>query len=140
VETFNGCANERGDATLDGEIRRRFPDRLEFYQPVRRAGLRPIRPRRLPSWKPCPRDAKLPSRAGGFTLITIAFFLAEIGGKTQIATVVLPARFDNPLAVMVGFILGMLAADVTAVRLRQAARRGFPLRRCASPRQPCWRC
>jgi putative Ca2+/H+ antiporter (TMEM165/GDT1 family) len=60
-------------------------------------------------------------------LTTIAFFLAEIGDKTQIATVVLAARFDNLLAVIVGSTLGMLAADVPVVLLGQAGASRLPL-------------
>jgi putative Ca2+/H+ antiporter (TMEM165/GDT1 family) len=73
------------------------------------------------------RDAKLPSRLGVFTLTTIAFFFAEIGDKTQIATVVLAARFDNLGAVIVGSTLGMLAADVPVVLLGQAGASRLPL-------------
>jgi len=44
-----------------------------------------------------------------------AFFLAEIGDKTQIATVLLAARFDTIVPVVVGTTLGMLLADVPVV-------------------------
>lgn len=49
----------------------------------------------------------------GATLIT--FFLAEMGDKTQIATVALAAHYDAPLMVIAGTTLGMLVADVPAV-------------------------
>ena len=49
----------------------------------------------------------------GTTLV--AFFLAEMGDKTQIATVALAARYPNPVLVVVGTTLGMLIADVPAV-------------------------
>lgn len=49
----------------------------------------------------------------GATLIT--FFLAEMGDKTQIATVAMAAHYASPLLVVVGTTLGMLIADVPAV-------------------------
>ena len=49
----------------------------------------------------------------GATLVT--FFLAEMGDKTQIATVALAAHYASPLLVVAGTTLGMLLADVPAV-------------------------
>ena len=49
----------------------------------------------------------------GATLVT--FFLAEMGDKTQIATVALAAHYASPLMVVAGTTLGMLIADVPAV-------------------------
>jgi len=49
----------------------------------------------------------------GATLVT--FFLAEMGDKTQIATVALAAHYGAPLMVIAGTTLGMLLADVPAV-------------------------
>jgi Ca2+/H+ antiporter, TMEM165/GDT1 family len=49
----------------------------------------------------------------GATLIT--FFLAEMGDKTQIATVAMAAHYANPVLVVIGTTLGMLIADVPAV-------------------------
>ena len=49
----------------------------------------------------------------GATLVT--FFLAEMGDKTQIATVAMAAHFDAVLAVVAGTTLGMMIADVPAV-------------------------
>ncbi|HEV3240230.1 MAG TPA: TMEM165/GDT1 family protein [Casimicrobiaceae bacterium] len=74
------------------------------------------------------RDAVLPSRLGVFSFTVLAFFLAEIGDKTQIATIVLAARFDNLFAVIAGTTLGMLAADVPVVWLGHAAASRIPLR------------
>jgi len=59
-------------------------------------------------------DAKS-SRLGVFAVTTIAFFLAEMGDKTQIATAVLAARYDALVAVVAGTTLGMLIADVPVV-------------------------
>ena len=49
----------------------------------------------------------------GATLVT--FFLAEMGDKTQIATIALAAHYGTPLLVVIGTTLGMLLADVPAV-------------------------
>ena len=46
---------------------------------------------------------------------TVLFFLAEMGDKTQLATMALGARFDSAVAVTAGTTLGMLAADGLAV-------------------------
>jgi len=58
---------------------------------------------------------------GVFTATLIAFFLAEMGDKTQIATVALAARFDDLAAVVVGTTLGMMLANVPAVYLGKRA-------------------
>jgi putative Ca2+/H+ antiporter (TMEM165/GDT1 family) len=74
------------------------------------------------------RDPGLSSRLGVFAITAFAFFFAEIGDKTQIATVVLAARFDNLFAVIAGTTLGMLAADVPVVLLGRAAAARIPMR------------
>ena len=56
-------------------------------------------------------------RFGTFGTTVIAFFLAEMGDKTQIATVALAARYPSLLAVVAGTTLGMLLANVPAVLL-----------------------
>jgi Ca2+/H+ antiporter, TMEM165/GDT1 family len=58
-------------------------------------------------------------RLGIFGLTVVAFFLAEMGDKTQIATVMLAARFDDLVAVTAGTTLGMMIANVPAVLLGQ---------------------
>lgn len=60
-------------------------------------------------------ETKVAKRFGvlGATLIT--FFLAEMGDKTQIATVAMAAHYATPVMVVVGTTLGMLIADVPAV-------------------------
>lgn len=55
------------------------------------------------------------ARFGAFLTTTIAFFLVEIGDKTQIATIALGARFESVLLVTVGTTLGMMLANVPAV-------------------------
>jgi putative Ca2+/H+ antiporter (TMEM165/GDT1 family) len=54
-------------------------------------------------------------RFGAFLTTTIAFFLVEMGDKTQIATVALGARFHDTLSVTMGTSLGMMIANVPAV-------------------------
>lgn len=54
---------------------------------------------------------------GVFGTTVIAFFLAEMGDKTQIATVVLAARYNDLIAVVVGTTAGMMLANVPAVLL-----------------------
>ena len=57
------------------------------------------------------------ARFGVFGTTLIAFFLAEMGDKTQIATVALAARYDAFFQVVTGTTLGMMIADVPAVFL-----------------------
>ena len=52
---------------------------------------------------------------GAFLATTIAFFLAEMGDKTQIATAALAARFETVIPVVIGTTAGMMIADVPAV-------------------------
>ncbi|MCL2658626.1 MAG: TMEM165/GDT1 family protein [Betaproteobacteria bacterium] len=73
-------------------------------------------------------DTALPARFGAFGATVIAFFLAEMGDKTQIATVALAARFDNLFAVVAGTTLGMLIADVPVVFLGDQAAKKIPMK------------
>ena len=67
--------------------------------------------------------------AGGVFLTTlVAFFLVEIGDKTQIATTLLAARFQDIAVVTAGTTLGMMIANVPAVFLGEAATKVVPLR------------
>lgn len=65
---------------------------------------------------------------GAFAATLIAFFLVEMGDKTQIATVALAARYDAYLAVVAGTTLGMMVANVPAVLLGEVAATKLPLR------------
>jgi Ca2+/H+ antiporter, TMEM165/GDT1 family len=58
-----------------------------------------------------------PSRFGPFLTTTILFFLAEMGDKTQLATLALGARFGSAVLVTIGTTAGMLASDGLAVLL-----------------------
>jgi putative Ca2+/H+ antiporter (TMEM165/GDT1 family) len=61
-------------------------------------------------------DAKL-AKYGVFMTTLIAFFFAEMGDKTQVATVALAARYDSLIAVVAGTTFGMMLANVPAVYL-----------------------
>jgi len=67
------------------------------------------------------------SRLGVFGVTTVAFFLAEMGDKTQIATVMLAARYDALLTVTAGTTLGMMIANVPAVMLGDKAVKFVPI-------------
>jgi Ca2+/H+ antiporter, TMEM165/GDT1 family len=54
------------------------------------------------------------TRSAAFTTTLIAFFCAEIGDKTQIATIGLAARFENFYPVVIGTTLGMMLANIPA--------------------------
>jgi Ca2+/H+ antiporter, TMEM165/GDT1 family len=60
------------------------------------------------------------ARLGVFGTTVLAFFLAEMGDKTQIATVALAARYPDLPAVVAGTTLGMMLANVPAVFLGDA--------------------
>ncbi len=68
------------------------------------------------------------SRWGVFGVTTIAFFLAEMGDKTQVATVMLAARFPSLTAVVIGTTLGMLLVNVPTVFIGKAAAERIPFR------------
>ena len=69
-----------------------------------------------------------PARFGAFVTTLIAFFLVEMGDKTQLATVALGARFDNVYWVTAGTTLGMMIANVPAVFLGRELIRRVPMR------------
>jgi putative Ca2+/H+ antiporter (TMEM165/GDT1 family) len=67
-------------------------------------------------------------QAGAFVTTVIAFFVAEMGDKTQVATVTLAARFQAPAQVILGTTLGMLLADVPAVWLGDRLAQRVPMK------------
>ena len=73
------------------------------------------------------KDAKL-ARFGAFGTTLITFFLAEMGDKTQIATVALAAQFHAVVPVVAGTTLGMMIADVPAVLLGERIAGLVPVR------------
>lgn len=60
-------------------------------------------------------ETQVAKKFGVFGATLVTFFLAEMGDKTQIATVALAAHYGTPLLVVIGTTLGMLLADVPAV-------------------------
>ena len=58
---------------------------------------------------------RIAGRLGVFGATLVTFFLAEMGDKTQIATVAMAAHYAAPLLVVIGTTAGMLIADVPAV-------------------------
>jgi len=73
-------------------------------------------------------DDKPPVRFGVFGTTIVLFFLAEMGDKTQVATVMLAARFDAYAAVVAGTTLGMMLGNVPVVFLGERMTRLVPLR------------
>jgi putative Ca2+/H+ antiporter (TMEM165/GDT1 family) len=69
-----------------------------------------------------------PPRFGVFVATLVAFFLVEIGDKTQIATVALAAKYASLAAVVAGTTFGMMLANVPAVLLGEVAARKLPMR------------
>ena len=67
-------------------------------------------------------------RFGVFGTTVIAFFLAEMGDKTQIATVALAARYTELVQVVCGTTLGMMLANVPAVLIGEKAATRLPMR------------
>ena len=67
-------------------------------------------------------------RFGAFVTTTIAFFIAEMGDKTQLATVALGAQYQEVIvAVIIGTTLGMMLANVPAVLIGQKLADRLPL-------------
>ncbi|WP_163937044.1 TMEM165/GDT1 family protein [Paraferrimonas sp. SM1919] len=56
---------------------------------------------------------------GAFMATFVLFFLAEIGDKTQVATVLLAAKYEDLFMVVIGTTLGMLAANVPVIYITQ---------------------
>jgi Ca2+/H+ antiporter, TMEM165/GDT1 family len=76
-------------------------------------------------------DDEAPSRGarfGVFGTTAIAFFLLEMGDKTQIATVALAAKYPSLAAVVAGTTVGMMLANVPAVLLGEVASKKLPLK------------
>jgi putative Ca2+/H+ antiporter (TMEM165/GDT1 family) len=67
------------------------------------------------------------SKLGVFGATLVAFFLLEMGDKTQIATVALAAKFDSLVGVVAGTTLGMMLANVPAVLLGEVAAKKLPM-------------
>ncbi|ROZ64468.1 TMEM165/GDT1 family protein [Ramlibacter sp. WS9] len=73
-------------------------------------------------------DADKAPRLGVFGTTLVAFFLAEMGDKTQVATVMLAARYDAWAAVVAGTTLGMMLANAPVVWFGDRVMRRVPIR------------
>lgn len=73
-------------------------------------------------------ETQVAKRLGVFGATLITFFLAEMGDKTQIATVAMAAHYATPLLVVIGTTLGMLIADVPAVFVGDRLSQRIPMR------------
>ncbi len=73
-------------------------------------------------------ETQIARRYGVFGATLITFFLAEMGDKTQIATVAMAAHFAEPIWVVLGTTLGMLIADVPAVLVGDRLSNRIPLK------------
>lgn len=73
-------------------------------------------------------EAQIAKRFGVFGATLITFFLAEMGDKTQVATVAMAAHYPDPVLVVMGTTLGMLIADVPAVFVGDKFANKIPMR------------
>lgn len=73
-------------------------------------------------------ETQIAKQFGVFGATLITFFLAEMGDKTQVATVAMAAHFSNALFVVAGTTLGMLIADIPAVFIGNKFASKIPMR------------
>lgn len=73
-------------------------------------------------------EAPSAGRLGIFGATVVAFFLAEMGDKTQVATVALAANYASVTAVVLGTTLGMLIANVPAVLIARKVVERVPMK------------
>ena len=73
-------------------------------------------------------ETQIARRLGVFGATLVTFFLAEMGDKTQIATVAMAAHYSLPLMVVIGTTLGMLIADVPAVFIGEKLSGRIPMK------------
>jgi Ca2+/H+ antiporter, TMEM165/GDT1 family len=73
-------------------------------------------------------ETTIAKRFGVFGATLITFFLAEMGDKTQIATVAMAAHYATPILVVAGTTLGMLIADVPAVFVGDKLAKKIPMK------------
>lgn len=72
-------------------------------------------------------DDRSMAKAGPFLATLVAFFVVEIGDKTQVATIALAAHFADVLTVTAGTTAGMMLANVPAVLLGEVAATKVPM-------------
>jgi len=101
------------------------PDVLRWFVAISffAVALWALKPDTLDKDEPAPM-----SRWGVFGVTAGMFFLAEMGDKTQVATMVLAARFDSLVAVVLGTTVGMLIADVPVVLIGKTASARIPFK------------
>jgi putative Ca2+/H+ antiporter (TMEM165/GDT1 family) len=73
-------------------------------------------------------ETQVARKFGVFGATLITFFLAEMGDKTQLATVALAAHYAQPVLVVIGTTLGMLLADVPAVFIGERLGAKIPMK------------
>jgi putative Ca2+/H+ antiporter (TMEM165/GDT1 family) len=73
-------------------------------------------------------EAHAANRFGVFGATLVTFFLAEMGDKTQLATVAMAVHYGTPALVVVGTTLGMLLADVPAVLIGEKLAQRIPVK------------
>jgi putative Ca2+/H+ antiporter (TMEM165/GDT1 family) len=73
-------------------------------------------------------EAQVARRFGVFGATLITFFLAEMGDKTQIATIAMAAHYGTPVLVVIGTTAGMLIADVPAVFVGEKLAARIPMK------------
>ena len=73
-------------------------------------------------------ETRIAGKFGVFGATLVTFFLAEMGDKTQIATVAMAAHYATPLLVVIGTTLGMLIADVPAVFIGDKLANRIPMK------------
>jgi putative Ca2+/H+ antiporter (TMEM165/GDT1 family) len=73
-------------------------------------------------------EASFGLKSGIFLTTLITFFLAEMGDKTQVATIAMAAHYPSPTLVVLGTTLGMMIADVPAVFLGNSFAKKLPLK------------
>jgi putative Ca2+/H+ antiporter (TMEM165/GDT1 family) len=71
-------------------------------------------------------EDKKKSRFGPIVTVGIAFFLAEMGDKTQLATISLAVKYQNMLSVLMGTTLGMVVADAIGITVGIVLRKHIP--------------
>lgn len=73
-------------------------------------------------------ESQVAKHLGVFGATLVTFFLAEMGDKTQIATIAMAAHFPSPVMVVIGTTLGMLIADVPAVFVGDRFSKKIPMK------------
>lgn len=75
-----------------------------------------------------PENDDSSNKYGAFLTSLIAFFIAEMGDKTQFATITLGAEYNDILLVTFGTTLGMMAANIPAILLGENILKVLPLK------------